>query len=47
MVKEMQETELQLEQAVYDLFDRYASTGALLVTFQGVEAVRVMRRVTG
>ena len=35
------------EQAVYDLFDRYASAGALLVTFQGVEAVRVMRRVTG
>ena len=35
------------EQAVYDLFERYASTGALLVTFQGVEAVRVMRHVSG
>lgn len=35
------------EQAVYDLFERYASSGALLVTFQGVEAVRVMRHVSG
>lgn len=35
------------EQAVYDLFERYASAGALLVTFQGVESVRVMRRVSG
>ena len=35
------------EQAVYDLFERYASAGALLVTFQGVEAVRVMRLTSG
>ena len=35
------------EQAIYDLFERYAAAGALLVTFQGVEAVRVMRLVSG
>ena len=35
------------EDAIYELFDRCASTGALLVTFQGVEAVRVRRKVSG
>lgn len=35
------------EQAVYDLFERYGAAGALLVTFQGVDAVQVKRRVSG
>lgn len=35
------------EEAVHRLFERYAAAGALLVTFQGVEAVRVQRKTSG
>lgn len=34
------------EDAIFDLFERYAANGALLVTYQGVEAVRVMRKTS-
>ena len=32
------------EEVVLELFDRYAAAGALLVTYQGVEDIRVRRR---
>lgn len=35
------------EDVVVDLFERYAAVGALLVTYQGVEAVHVRRKVAG
>lgn len=35
------------EQAIYDLFERFAATGALLVTYHGVQGVRLQRKVAG
>lgn len=33
------------EQIIFDLFDRYASTGAVLITFHGQEGIRMQRKM--
>lgn len=32
------------EQVIYDLFDRYAATGAVLITYHGLQGMRVQRK---
>ncbi|HTN76874.1 MAG TPA: class I SAM-dependent methyltransferase [Pirellulaceae bacterium] len=35
------------EQAIFDLFDRFAAMGAVLITYHGVQGIRVQRKVAG
>ncbi len=34
------------EQVIYDLFDRFAAAGAVLITYHGVQGMRVQRKTS-